>query len=136
MKTQWIMRPLRWVGIGSLLVAAYWLGSRGSDGPASSEPQSRPTALPDSSDEQEAETIWTCLMHPHIRLSRPGKCPICAMELIPVSQAAGARTEHRVLTMSEDEKRLAEIVTVPVRHQYVETEVRMFGKVETDETRL
>jgi len=26
---------------------------------------------------------WTCSMHPRIRLSRPGKCPLCGMDLIP-----------------------------------------------------
>jgi Cu(I)/Ag(I) efflux system membrane fusion protein len=26
---------------------------------------------------------WTCSMHPQIRQSGPGKCPICGMDLIP-----------------------------------------------------
>ncbi len=38
--------------------------------------------------EQAAEGDWTCSMHPQIRKSGPGKCPICGMDLIPVSQAA------------------------------------------------
>ena len=33
---------------------------------------------------QAAETIWTCSMHPQIRENKPGKCRICAMDLIPV----------------------------------------------------
>jgi membrane fusion protein, copper/silver efflux system len=27
---------------------------------------------------------WTCTMHPSVRSERPGKCPICAMDLVPV----------------------------------------------------
>lgn len=27
---------------------------------------------------------WTCSMHPQIRMPRPGQCPICGMNLIPV----------------------------------------------------
>jgi len=28
--------------------------------------------------------IWSCSMHPQIQKNGPGKCPICAMDLIPV----------------------------------------------------
>jgi membrane fusion protein, copper/silver efflux system len=27
---------------------------------------------------------WTCTMHPSVREKRPGKCPICSMDLVPV----------------------------------------------------
>jgi len=37
---------------------------------------------------QDSETkIWTCSMHPQIRMKAPGKCPICGMELIPLEDA-------------------------------------------------
>src|SRR5665647_1027371 len=32
------------------------------------------------------EVIWTCAMHPQIRMHEPGKCPICGMDLIPLNQ--------------------------------------------------
>ena len=32
--------------------------------------------------------VWTCSMHPQIRLPNPGKCPICEMPLVPVAPAA------------------------------------------------
>ena len=32
---------------------------------------------------ENGETIWTCSMHPQIRMDEPGNCPICGMELIP-----------------------------------------------------
>ena len=28
----------------------------------------------------EAETVWTCSMHPQIRQGEPGQCPICGIE--------------------------------------------------------
>lgn len=34
----------------------------------------------------EKETVWTCAMHPEVRQDKPGKCPICAMDLIPAKQ--------------------------------------------------
>lgn len=32
--------------------------------------------------ESDADTIWTCSMHPEIRESEPGSCPKCKMKLI------------------------------------------------------
>ena len=37
-------------------------------------------------------TVYTCSMHPQVRLPRPGKCPICSMPLIPTKTAAPAPT--------------------------------------------
>ncbi|MDP4278410.1 MAG: heavy metal-binding domain-containing protein, partial [Bacteroidota bacterium] len=35
---------------------------------------------------EKKPTIWTCSMHPQIRRTEPGKCPICGMDLIPLVQ--------------------------------------------------
>ncbi len=44
--------------------------------------------------DQAADEVWTCSMHPKIRLPQPGRCPICDMPLILVSQLqAGVETE-------------------------------------------
>ena len=41
--------------------------------------------------------VWTCSMHPHIKTDKPGKCPICAMELIPLSSMkSGAAVSNAV----------------------------------------
>lgn len=37
----------------------------------------------------EKKTIWTCSMHPQIRMDHPGKCPIYGMDLIPLKEDAG-----------------------------------------------
>ncbi|MFH1882112.1 MAG: heavy metal-binding domain-containing protein [Planctomycetota bacterium] len=31
------------------------------------------------------QKVWTCSMHPQIKLTKPGSCPLCNMKLIPVS---------------------------------------------------
>jgi len=33
----------------------------------------------------ELQKVWTCSMHPQIKLTKPGSCPLCNMKLIPVS---------------------------------------------------
>ncbi len=79
-------------------------------------------------------TTWTCAMHPQIRSNKPGKCPICGMELVPVqAQASGGL---RTLTVTPEARALMNVETVPVEREYVETEVRMVGKVDIDETKL
>ncbi len=35
-----------------------------------------------------ADRVWTCAMHPQVKLPQPGKCPICAMDLRPPRSAA------------------------------------------------
>ena len=33
-------------------------------------------------DHGDEATVWTCSMHPQIRMDEPGLCPLCAMDLI------------------------------------------------------
>lgn len=84
-----------------------------------------------------ALTIWTCAMHPQVRLPAPGKCPICFMDLIPAdSGGAGDELGPRALRMSQAAMALAEIETAPVERRSVAHEVNMVGKIAFDETRL
>ncbi len=88
--------------------------------------------------EQEASSpaFFTCSMHPHIKQPTPGKCPLCAMDLIPVFEGQGSGDASRELTMSADAMKLAEVESVEVERKFVTAEVRMVGKVEYDETKL
>ncbi len=83
-----------------------------------------------------APTIWTCSMHPQIRLPDPGQCPICFMDLVPVKKEALGEEHPRRLTMSEAAKELAEIETAPIVRKKVATSIRMVGKIEYDESRI
>jgi len=82
---------------------------------------------------EKEPSFWTCAMHPQIRLPRPGKCPICAMELVPVTSSAGG---IRQITLSPETVKLMALETSPVERKFVTAEVRMVGKVAYDETRL
>ena len=83
---------------------------------------------------QDKEQIWTCSMHPQIRQRRPGKCPICFMDLVPVDSSGEAGL--REISFSKDALKLMEIQTSPVERKFVEAQIRMVGKVDYDETRL
>ena len=89
--------------------------------------------------EQMAEpaTVWTCSMHPQIRMPKPGLCPICNMKLIPLrEQTGGELSSMREFTTSEYAKALMDIETAMVERKFVTAQIRMVGKVEYDETRV
>ncbi|MEW5734264.1 MAG: efflux RND transporter periplasmic adaptor subunit [Thermodesulfobacteriota bacterium] len=86
-----------------------------------------------------AATVWTCSMHPQIRLPKPGKCPICFMDLIPVEGGSGkeeAEASPRSITLTPQAIMLAEVRTAPVIRKDVIRETRMTGSVDYDERRL
>src|SRR5665647_2081426 len=70
----------------------------------------------DHSSEIAQGTIWTCAMHPQIRLDKPGKCPICGMDLIPLIQNT-ALLDSDAIVMTPEAVKLAEVQTSIVSHQ-------------------
>ena len=93
------------------------------------EPESSPSVPP------ETPQAWTCSMHPQIQLPGPGKCPICGMDLISLGE--GHLEEYgATFHLSHTTKALASIQTTPVRKGEAQRELRLFGKVSYDETRL
>lgn len=97
-----------------------------------------PLSANDAAGETEAATEWTCSMHPQIRQPNPGLCPICNMDLIPVSEGDddAADASPRRLSTSREASALLQIETAPVVRRAVEARLRMTGKVDYDETRV
>jgi len=86
----------------------------------------------DHSTSEEVSTIWTCSMHPQIRRDKPGKCPICGMDLIPLNQNPGSANLDAI-EFSTDALQIANVQTTIVKHEKPEKEVRMYGRIEADE---
>jgi Cu(I)/Ag(I) efflux system membrane fusion protein len=84
----------------------------------------------------EEAQVWICSMHPQIRQDKPGKCPLCAMALIPQktasSEAVDAADPDAIL-LSPEAVALAGIRTTPVRRGSAVREVRLYGTVQADE---
>lgn len=88
-------------------------------------------------DEVTKETIWTCSMHPQIRQSEPGKCPICGMDLIPLTSSSDAGSDDPFIhTMSPQAAALANIQTSKVSYTTPEYEVYLTGKIAANEKKL
>ncbi len=64
-------------------------------GMVSTAPPASGMAGMDSSAEEAQEEIWTCSMHPQIRLPQPGKCPLCGMDLVRVEGGSGSKTAKK-----------------------------------------
>ena len=79
------------------------------------------------------KTIWTCSMHPQIRMEQPGKCPICGMDLIPLAQSGTGSTDPDAIHLSKDAAQLANVLTTVVTRQKPVKELRLYGKVQADE---
>jgi Cu(I)/Ag(I) efflux system membrane fusion protein len=82
--------------------------------------------------EEGQETIWTCSMHPQIRATEPGKCPICGMDLIPL-EGSDVTENPNAIQMTEYAMKLANIQTQEVGNTSAEREIQLNGKVVVDE---
>ena len=71
--------------------------------------------------------VWTCSMHPQIRLPNPGRCPICGMQLIPLSKLPSARG---------DLETRAGLVTEPIQRCELFKEIRTVGKLDYSERQV
>jgi Cu(I)/Ag(I) efflux system membrane fusion protein len=87
---------------------------------------------------QESTTLWTCSMHPQIKQDKPGKCPICAMDLVPLSDLSSNQenVDPDEIQMTESAAKLADIQTINVEKGIPEKELFLQGKVQADERRI
>ncbi len=70
---------------------------------------------------------WTCSMHPQIRMPRPGQCPICGMNLIPVKdQQSEAAAYKEKVGLETEELKYRELTKI----------IRTVGKLDYNEPRI
>ena len=110
-----------------------WIISPSGEAPSASET----TVHEDHDHESEAE-IWTCSMHPQIRMDHPGKCPICSMDLIPLSsmQSDEETANPNDIVLTESAAKLAEIQTMVIRKGTADKQIYLQGKVQADERNI
>lgn len=83
----------------------------------------------------KAET-WTCSMHPQVRLSRAGLCPICEMPLIIAATAQTGTGGEPMFQLSEHALAMASVETTPVTRRPLIRELRTVGKIQYRESSL
>lgn len=88
-----------------------------------------------TSEESQSEkvSIWTCSMHPQIRQSEPGDCPICGMDLIPLE--VNGNDNPLVFEMTEQAMKIAQIQTTIIgKAERNSTGLKLSGKLMANET--
>lgn len=83
--------------------------------------------------DDEGSIVYTCSMHPSVREDEPGQCPICGMDLIPVT--AEVRENDYSMVMTASAMKLADIQTTPVVRGIPERKIRLPGRIKVDERR-
>ncbi|MDD4921546.1 MAG: efflux RND transporter periplasmic adaptor subunit [Bacteroidales bacterium] len=81
-------------------------------------------------------TIWTCPMHQELRLTKPGKCPKCSTDLIPlVSQDIHENGEIDTASVyfNKESLELADVQTSVVTRKNPTKEIRLYGKVQVND---
>ena len=81
------------------------------------------------STEEKKSEVWTCSMHPQIRMDEPGKCPICGMDLFCSAQIRSEESDPMAIHLTEEAAQLANVLTSVVSRQKPLKEVRLYGKV-------
>jgi len=76
---------------------------------------------------------YTCSMHPSVRSQEPGTCPICSMDLVPVTRE---EVQTGVIRVDAARRQAIGVRTAPVSVQPLTTTIRAVGTVTYDETRL
>jgi Cu(I)/Ag(I) efflux system membrane fusion protein len=91
---------------------------------------------PDAHAHAEGEglpSIWTCSMHPQIRLPEKGDCPICGMDLIPADQESAGTSNSQTFQMTPEALALAQVQTIVVGGMQAKKELVLSGKLQADE---
>jgi Cu(I)/Ag(I) efflux system membrane fusion protein len=76
---------------------------------------------------------YTCSMHPSVHQHGPGKCPICGMDLIPITKE---QQEQGVVLIDEARRQLIGVRTGPVIEGPSSLRIRAVGHVAYDESTL
>jgi Cu(I)/Ag(I) efflux system membrane fusion protein len=125
---QWLRKTTYAWGVVVAFLLGLWLGLPGVEQDADAEHAAQ--------DGSADASVWTCSMHPQIKLPEPGGCPICGMDLIPLTSGGDHDRSSRQLSLSPAAVKLAEIRTTRVGRGEVSGELRLLGRLEYDETQV
>ncbi len=90
-----------------------------------------------SETENVEKITWTCSMHPQIKKDKPGDCPICGMDLIPLQNNNNVEEAGpNEIQMTESAMKLAEVQTYIVKKGAPEKSIHLLGKVKADERNI
>ncbi|MEO7033789.1 MAG: efflux RND transporter periplasmic adaptor subunit [Polyangiaceae bacterium] len=110
-----------------------WFGGEKSQSTAAMSAASSALPSPAHAEDPGAVDHYTCSMHPSVHQHDPGKCPICGMDLVPVSKQ---QQEQGVVRIDEARQQLIGVRTGPVSEGPMQRTFRALGRVTYDESTL
>lgn len=86
----------------------------------------------------EADSYYTCPMHPSVQSHTPGSCPVCNMSLIKVKKIEKSHAGHKgnFITLDERQQLLAGIETDTVKFNTIIPASTILGTVAIDEEQV
>lgn len=81
----------------------------------------------------KSDTYYTCSMHPQIMQDKPGTCPICHMDLIPVAKSNETKDE---LMLSDEQIQLGNIQTDTLGHALAGDKIVLTATLTFDEMKV
>ena len=127
----WFVRPLLLFTAGILLIVCLgiaqrtgWITAEGSSGGGESHTASA-----------ASNVRYICPMMCTPPQSEPGRCPVCAMELVPAA-ATNGNGDRRSIEVDSVARRVAGIQTVAVKSIPLTRKIRTLGEISYDEGKM
>ena len=76
---------------------------------------------------------YTCSMHPSVKSAAPGTCPICGMDLVPITHA---ELNAGTITVDTKRRQLIGVTTDVVKKKKIRKTIKAVGHIIYDETSL
>lgn len=83
---------------------------------------------------ENANVFYTCSMHPQIMESKPGKCPICGMNLIPVQKSNAPKSDE--IQLSDQQIQLGNIYVDTLGKGIIGSETVLTATLNYDQQKL
>ena len=83
----------------------------------------------------DPDIYYTCSMDPQVVESKPGKCPICHMELTPVKKST-QQAKNDELALSPEQMQLGNIRVDTIRNTFVGNQMVLTGTLNFDQTKI
>jgi membrane fusion protein, copper/silver efflux system len=82
---------------------------------------------------RDPDIYYTCSMDPQVKVFKPGKCPICRMELTPVKKSDGAKKDE--IQLSAQQVQLGNIQTETIGNGTIGDQMVLTGTLNFDQSR-